>query len=60
MTVDGILKHMVDNKSVLAPEMASRVTFSRSDVKVQSKSLISEHRNRSYIGSSSLASTPLI
>ena len=58
MTVNAILKHKVDNKSVLASEMASRVTVSRSDIEVQSKNLISEHRNRSYIGSSSLASTP--
>lgn len=43
MAVDAISKPMVDDSSVLAPEMASR-----SDVQVQSKYLIIQHRNRSY------------
>ena len=59
MTVNAILKHKVDNKSVLASEMASRVTVSRSDIEVQSKNFISEHRNRPYMRDPSHASALL-
>lgn len=54
MAVNATLEPMIDDNSVLASEMTRR-----SDVEVQSKNFISEHRNRPYMRDPSHASALL-